>query len=210
MAKPTVNYNWATDPSANITIPDTATKDNGWAYDQIPPSGWQNYQMNAVMQWLDWLVAEVDGLRTPVESGRCRLKSSNASYIAFLSWWKYGDGEVRLKLEDYLRIDTTNPAGEAYSYGLIDEVSDTAIPIPWGGSSNYIITTIKRDFSSPLTITTPYILTFKNIAGGYGIFYPKEMTTVDISGTSYEVYRDALTIEPSANAEHIPPFTAVI
>ena len=59
MAKPTEEYRWAYGSSPNITTPDTPTLEGGWQYEQVPPSGWQNYHMNAVGKWIAWLESEI-------------------------------------------------------------------------------------------------------------------------------------------------------
>ena len=62
MAKPTEEYRWAYGASPNISTPDTPTFEGGWQFEQIPPSGWQNYHMNAVGKWIAYLEQFTDSL----------------------------------------------------------------------------------------------------------------------------------------------------
>ncbi len=208
MAKPTPDYHWATAVGANITTPATPTKLNGWAYEQTPPSGWQNYQMNAVGLWLDWIVAEVDAIRVPTATGRVKLVCAQGGYEQFMNWKKYADGEVNLLLEGSLQTGTSTSGGLEYHYSLVDAVTGDSVSSPWGYDVNRSIYCSAS--TSTLSIPTPMILNLDDDSVGTpsSKFTVLEMKEVDVSGTMYKLYTQALTTV--SQSLRIDAFTAVI
>jgi hypothetical protein len=52
-SKPTKVPRWA-DTSTNITEPLEGKKDEGWLFEEVPPSSWENWRTNLIGSWMKW------------------------------------------------------------------------------------------------------------------------------------------------------------
>ena len=52
--KPTKIPRWA-DTSTNIIEPPELKKDEGWVFEEIPPSAFENWRTNLIGSWAKWL-----------------------------------------------------------------------------------------------------------------------------------------------------------
>jgi len=53
-SKPTGIPRWA-DTSGNVVEPSSAKKDEGWVYEEIPPSSYENWRTREIGRWFKWL-----------------------------------------------------------------------------------------------------------------------------------------------------------
>ena len=84
--KPTEEYRWAYEQGANIEVPDSLRLQQGWQLNNIPPSAWQNYNMNAQGKWIGYLEETTDDHETRISTNEgdiATLQSNVADITQF-------------------------------------------------------------------------------------------------------------------------------